>query len=229
MFGRNREETITQPPSIMDVAAIKPRVESLLSSCAVADWSMAHQAEVYHGTLSILQILYGKGSSQERDLRTLVETIGGKTPHNEYHVSESIAAIRGVLATVKAELDAGLIGSLTGIVAGEVLTDLLKLARAVLQEPGDDAKNVGAVLAAAAFEDTIRRFAYRQGIPHDEKLADLLTKLKDSGLLKGAQVGIAQSYLSFRNRALHAKWADLDRSAVNSVLGFTEQFLLENF
>ena len=92
----------------------------------------------------------------------------------------------------------------------------------VLDESGDDAKNVAAVLAAAAFEDTFRRIANKHGVPVGEKLADIITELKKQQLIQGAQVGIAQSYLSFRNRALHAKWSEIDRTAVHSVLAFTE-------
>ena len=213
----------------MNLAAIKPRVDALLASCANRDWSVGHQSEVYHGTLGILQALYGKGSSQERDLRALVETIGAKVPHEDHRVGQAINAIQGVLVSVKADLDAGVIGTLAGVVTADVLTDLVKLSRAVLDEAGDDAKNVGAVLAAAAFEDAIRRCAGLNNLPQEEKLADLLTTLKDSGHLQGAQVGIAQSYLSFRNRALHAKWAEIDRASVNSVLGFTEQFIMQQF
>jgi hypothetical protein len=87
---------------------------------------------------------------------------------------------------------------------------------------------VAAVLAAAAFEDILRRLTEVNGIPHHEKLADVHTALKDVGVLQGAEVGIAQSYLSFRNRSLHAQWSDVDRPSINSVLAFTEQMILKH-
>lgn len=211
----------------MDISAIKPRVDKLLSSCDLNDWSLAHQAEVYQGTVGILQILYGKGSSQEGDLRALVETIGGKVPHDDYRIMKCIGAVKGTLVSITADLDAGLVGSLARIVAGDVLTDFVKLSRAVLETPSDEAKNVGAVLAAAAFEDTIRRLGILSNIPEEEKLADVVVKLKEAGILQGAQVGIAQSYLNFRNRALHADWSGVDRPEVQSVLAFTEQLILQ--
>ena len=109
------------------------------------------------------------------------------------------------------------------------MTDFIKLARAVLEEANNDAKNVAAVLAAAAFEDVIRRLADLRGGKDTEKLADVLIWLKDMGVLQGSEVGIAQSYLSFRNRALHAKWDEVDLPSVKSVLAFTEQIILKNF
>ncbi len=71
--------------------------------------------------------------------------------------------------------------------------------------------------------------AAKEGIAYHERLADILTELKNKGVLQGAMVGVAQSYLSFRNRALHAKWAELDIASVQSALAFTEQLLLQHF
>ena len=90
-------------------------------------------------------------------------------------------------------------------------------------------KDVAAVLTAAAFEDTIRRLSTKYGIADHEKVADILEELKKQGVLQGPQVGIAQSYLSFRNKALHAKWGEVDLSAIESALAFTEQLLLKHF
>jgi hypothetical protein len=62
-----------------------------------------------------------------------------------------------------------------------------------------------------------------------DKLADVITTLKKAGLLVPPQLGIAQSYLNFRNRALHADWEPIDRAGVESVLGFVEQLLIKYF
>jgi nicotinamide mononucleotide adenylyltransferase len=111
-----------------------------------------------------------------------------------------------------------------------VLTDLIQLARTVLNERDDGAKNVAAVLAAAAFEDTIRRMGETfAGVIGKDDLASVLTKLKDAEVMKSPQIGTAQSYLSFRNHALHANWEDVQRESVHSILGFVEQLLLKHF
>jgi hypothetical protein len=110
-----------------------------------------------------------------------------------------------------------------------VLSDLLSVAKAALKEPGDGAKNVAAVLTAAAFEDVLRRLASVRGLPHTEHLQDVVTALKNAGALKGAEVSIAVGYLPFRNKALHANWADVDRPGVHSVAAFAEQLLTMHF
>jgi hypothetical protein len=87
------------------------------------------------------------------------------------------------------QLDSGFLGSLRVTLTGEVLTDFVKLARTTLEQSGDGAKNVAAVLTAAAFEDVIRRLAELKGLPHQEKLADVITELKNVGVLQGTEVG----------------------------------------
>lgn len=88
---------------------------------------------------------------------------------------------------------------------------------------------MAAVLAASAYEDMLRRLATTPGIPHIDKLASVLDELKKNNVLQGTQVTIANGYLSFRNRALHAQWNLVDRASVVTVLGFDEQILLSKF
>jgi hypothetical protein len=115
-------------------------------------------------------------------------------------------------------------------VTSDVLSDFLQLARTALDENSEDAKNVAAVLAAAAYEDTIRRIAKEHaGVIGRDKLDKVITALKDAGLLVSPQLGIAMSYLSFRNHALHAEWDKIDRASVTSVLGFVQELLLKRF
>ncbi len=212
----------------MNISVLKTRVDAL---CVMASQpcGVEQQNALYHGTLGIMLALYGTNSSQEKALRTSIEMLINKeAPSSPFVINNSVAAIGGVLAAIKAELDSGFIGSLRATLTGEVLTDFIKLARMTLEESGDDAKNVTAVLAAAAFEDVLRKLADLKGIDHQEKLADVLTVLKDVGVLQGAEVGIAQSYLSFRNRSLHARWNEVDRPSIESVLAFTEQVILKH-
>jgi len=82
----------------------------------------------------------------------------------------------------------------------------------------------------AAYEDTLRRIARQHaGIIGQDKLENVIGKLKDARLLVAPQLGIASGYLSFRNHALHAQWETIDRAAVQSVLGFVEELLLKHF
>jgi hypothetical protein len=213
----------------MDVEAIKLRLSGLLQE-SQGQPNYELQNRVHQGVLGLLHALYGRDSSRERDLRSALEGIAkAYYPTTGVSVTSSMSLIRGVLQSIQADVESGMLGSLRNAVTGDVLSDLIKLARAVAGDDGEGAKNVAAVLAAAAFEDCLRRLATSTGIPDKDKLADVVTALKEKDVLQGAQVGIAQSYLSFRNRALHAKWAEVDRPEVASVLGFTEALLVKHF
>jgi hypothetical protein len=203
----------------MKISELRLRIDQLLALSA-HDATLDLQNQLYHGTLTILQTIYGSNSAQEIALNTSLENVGGVIGNPGYRQQRSCLAIKGVLLGIKADIDSGLPASLRASASGEVLTDLVRLVKTVLEENGDDAKNVGAVLAAAAFEDTIRKIGDINNIPHTEKLADVLTELKDRKVLQGSQVGIAQSYLGFRNDALHAQWHKIERPGVHSALGF---------
>jgi uncharacterized protein YutE (UPF0331/DUF86 family) len=212
----------------MDISVQMARVDLLLAK-SKEERSLKLLNELHHGALGIMVTLYGPDSSQEKALRTYIEALRSKGhPQSDHTIYGIIDVLRGVLESIKAELDSGFVGSLRATLAGEVLSDFIKLTRATLEESGDGAKNVAAVLAAAAFEDVLRRLADVKGVGHKEKLAEVLMALKDLGVLQGAEVGIAQSYLSFRNRALHAQWNEVDRPAIESALAFTEQLILKH-
>lgn len=185
--------------------------------------------ELVQGTISLLTLIYGPKSQQ---LENFKASLAPSRAEMMRHVEERriIGVAQGALTNLKREIECGLAGNLKQQITGEVLTDFIQLARSVLNEQGDGAKNVAAVLAAAAFEDTIRRMGENlAGITGPDDLSEILKKLKDAGVIQSPQVGIALSYLSFRNHALHANWEKIQREAIHSVLGFVEQLLLKHF
>jgi hypothetical protein len=160
----------------MNISDIKARVDALCTITSECP-TIEQQSALYHGTIGVMHALYGPDSSQERTLQAAVERFGGLRsasagPHSgsPFIVDYSVNAITGVLRAIKAELDSGFLGSLRVTLTGEVLTDFVKLARTTLEQSGDGAKNVAAVLTAAAFENVIRRLAELKGLPHQEKL-----------------------------------------------------------
>ena len=147
----------------MDVSSLCKRVDALLSALNQSP-TIELQNASYHGAISLMQALYGSNSNQEQALSRSIERLSKDLhPANQSIINQSILVIKGTLTSIKAELDSGFIGTLRGRLTGETLTDFIKLARAVLEETNNDAKNVAAVLAAAAFEDVIRRLANLRG------------------------------------------------------------------
>jgi len=211
----------------MDKEALLKRIDELSAiSGARNEGFESRIQEMFHGAVDIMMVLYGPSSIQLQNFLKEEESI------RQHYVGAAGAEYRqqltrGVLKNLKAAIETGIIESLQKTITGEVLSDFLQLARTVFDEKGDNAKNVASVLAAALFEDTLRRIAILNGIHHIEKMQDVITELKNKSLLKGSQVGIANSYLNFRNNALHAQWDKIERESVASVLGFCEQLMLK--
>ena len=206
----------------MNLETIKSRVEALLLTPNVGE----HASEVLTGALTILSAVYGPESHQALILRHASQDLG-KSPHNDYKISMVVV---GALENLRNELNSGLVGSLQKRLTGEVLVDFVQLARAALDQGTVEGKNVAAVLAAAAFEDTIRRMGVSlAGIIGRDDLSDVIEGLKKQAIFVAPQLGIAISYLNFRNRALHAQWDQIEREAVVSLLAFVEQLVLKHF
>jgi hypothetical protein len=217
----------------MDLSTVEARVNELLRRSSqdriVQERNSTLQTALYQGTIGLMQALYGPDSSQEKELHAFIQWVRKVwAPGDEMGIQHCIDVIRGTLISIKAELDTGFIGSLRATLSGEILTDLIKLARTTLEESSDGAKNVASVLTAAAFEDVMRKLSDLKGLPEQERLQDVLIALKDAGVPQRTEVTTAQSYLSFRNHALHARWSEVDRPVVQSALGFTEQIILKH-
>jgi hypothetical protein len=186
-------------------------------------------SEAYQFATSMLTTLYGAESPQVQALRANAEAlISRKEGSPRYMLMYQFAL--GVIENTKREADAGLIVNLRVLVAGELLAELLRLAKDVLGERTEEATNVAAVLIASAFETLIRKMGEEfAGITDRPKLEEVVSALKTADVLRGGQIGTALSYLKFRNDALHADWKKVDRSQVQSCLAFVEELLTKHF
>ena len=89
---------------------------------------------------------------------------------------------------------------------------------------------MAAVLATAALEDSLKRYARANGLDTEEKtMTQVINALKSKGFVSGAQKSLLGAMPKIRNAALHAEWGKISEPEVNSVIGFVEQFLLSNF
>jgi len=203
---------------------------SLGRSLATAP-EFSQASKLLSSAISLTAICYGPDSAQSLGVIDYRDRL---ISADRYKVSlvlgNAIQFTIGALESLLLDLNAGLIGNLQQRIAGEVLGDLIQLAKAALSENTPGTINVAAVLIAASYEDTIRRMGNQlAGITDRRDLEKVLIVLKEKGHLKGAQVGIAQSYLKFRNDALHADWDNIEKESVNSCLSFVEGLLLKHF
>jgi hypothetical protein len=180
--------------------------------------------------VSLLTEVYGPQSPQLIAYNAMLAQIAKSVTNVLALPSYQQQCAQGVIQNVIAEIEAGLTSSLRTQVAGEIFAELVGLGKEVLADDTDPAKNVSAVLIAAAFEDLIRRMGSETaGVEGRPKLEQVIIALKDAGVLKGGEVGTAQSYLKFRNDSLHANWANVEKPVVQSCIAFIEALLVKHF
>jgi hypothetical protein len=214
----------------VDEKVLNDRIEVLLRIPWDHSKMSALSSELLQGATSVMEAVYGTGSTQIQSLSERVAAIERKEGVMMRASLATFEVAKGALKNVKSDLESGLIGSLNRTITGEVLSDFLQLAKAMLDQGDENGKNVAAVLAAAAFEDTIRRMGLTFcGILTRDDLEGIVVALKSKGILVGSQFGTVQAQLQFRNDALHADWAKVDVVGVRTVLQLIQELLLKHF
>jgi hypothetical protein len=210
----------------LSLARINRLVNDLASNSE--SWRVGN---IYIGIINLAATLYGKDSPVLLAIRTIWDQMMARPMRNEYEHRDIYKLLlehfRGILHTMKNDVESGLIGSLEARLQGEIFADFVTSAKAALDE---GQKDVAAVLACAAFEDAIKRYADHVGvIPSEEGLQPTINQLKSKGVIGGAQKGIVDSFVRVRNAAMHANWEKIHPEDVRGVIGFVEQFLLTRF
>lgn len=138
-----------------------------------------------------------------------------------------VKVLQGIFASAREDFRGGYVFDVDLRVSGEVFGDFVAMAKRALS---DGYKDVAAVLACAALEDALKRYALVNGLVIDEgTMAEVVNALKAKGLVSGAQKSLLDTMPKIRNFAMHASWDKITAPDVSSVIGFVEQFLLSNF
>ncbi len=164
----------------MDLHALQSQIDTLIALKDQGNDPIAHANEMVTGTMSLLSAVYGPESAQVQVLTdTDREFRNSKLFNYQHNMGLLTRAVEGMLSNLKRELNGGFVGSLQKRLTSAVLTDLVQLSRVVLDQSGDNAKNVAAVLAAAVFEDTIRRIGSTfVGVMGKDNLSGIIDALK---------------------------------------------------
>jgi hypothetical protein len=172
--------------------------------------------------LNLLQGVFGENPPHAIRFKRELDSI-------EYnYVDETkLDAIRGIFLGAKSDFDGGYIFNVEAALTGEVFGDFVTAAKAALTEGHH---TVAAVLASAALEDALKRYATINGLDVAGKsMQEVVNALKSKGLVSGAQKSLLDSMPKVRDYAMHAEWSKITPQDAGSVIGFVEQFLLANF
>ncbi len=133
----------------------------------------------------------------------------------------------GLFLAAKDDYEKGFFKNMQYSISSEIFTDLIVLAKECLE---NNNLNGAAILAAVALEDTLKKFAELKGLNAENKDLDgVVGLLKSHGLLEGAEAKLIAPYIKVRNQAVHAEWEKIQESAVGSMIGYVENFLLSKF
>jgi hypothetical protein len=183
--------------------------------------------EVYTGTIGIASQIWGANSTQVDAIKQLREDMQASNWSTHVKADNVIQQCKGILRSIASDIRAGRLGSIRLEYQGQVFADFINVAKAALAE---GTKDVAAVLAAAALEDTLKRYGQVKGLDVEDKdLATVVNALKSAGLLSATQGALLKGMVPFRNKALHAEWTKIDTAEVQGILAFVEEFLVKQF
>jgi hypothetical protein len=91
-------------------------------------------------------------------------------------------------------------------------------------------KDVAAVLASAALEDALKKYASLKELDvSNRSMQEVVSALKSKGLVLGAQKSLLDTMPKLRDYAMHANWEKLTDADVSSIIGYVEKFISTNF
>lgn len=212
----------------MKKEVILERISSLLKLNSNEQREIPMQAyQLYMGCVTIVSQLYGPTSVQMQALKEEKARLMGRDANEYTKNSILINELHGLLKNVTDEVTAGLVKSVQDEAKGEIYADFIALAKRALDE---NSKDVAAVLASAALEDALKRYAESQNLePMDKDMSEVISLLKGNQLLQKPEAKVVQAYVTLRNKALHAEWDKINSPEVSSMIGFVENFVLTHF
>ncbi len=169
--------------------------------------------------------------------RAAIQSVFGKDSPHDLNFSEAyqkcrgykeeIDALQGIFLAAKRDVLGGYVFNAEKIISGELFGDFVVMAKSALDQGH---KDVAAVLACAALEDALKRYARLNELDIDDKdMQSVVNALKSKGLVTGAQKSLLDSMPKIRDYAMHANWVKIKPEDVAAVIGFVEHFLMNNF
>ena len=155
------------------------------------DWQ-----EWSNGVINLFKVCFGELSDYYKNFRRIYD-------HFNYTKSFLDSGI-GIFLSAKEDYDNNFYESLEKQISGEIFGNFVVLARSALSE---QFKDVAAVLASAALEDALKKYALKNGLDvNDKGMQEVVNALKTKGLVNGAQKSLLDTMPKIRDYAMHANW-----------------------
>jgi hypothetical protein len=180
--------------------------------------------EFKNASLSFITNLYGNKHPYYEGFKNDCDR---STP---YHTK----AGRGILSSIKTEIQDGWLNTLRGLVSAEIFVDFIEMAEHLLNE---NYKDAAAVMIGSVLEEHLRQLCIKNGVPASEikgsksvpKKADLLnSELVKVGVYSLLDQKNVTAWLDLRNKAAHGKYSEYTKEQVSLMLQSIMDFITRN-
>ncbi|MCZ4696460.1 hypothetical protein DWB61_17550 [Ancylomarina euxinus] len=179
-------------------------------------------SELRVSSLSFILSLYGENHPYYKDFNQNVDRA-------EFSNTEEG---RGILKSIKNEIDNGWLTSIKGLVSAEIFSDFIEMAGHLLKE---NYKDPAAVMIGSVLEEHLRQLCNKKNIPTENpnsgrpKKADLLnSELANGGVYNKLDQKNVTAWLDLRNKAAHGKYSEYNQQQVEFMMQTVTEFMTRN-
>jgi len=173
----------------------------------------------------LLLKLYGENSQHYKNFDKATSIKNFYVIHSNWH--GHISQLQGIALTVRHDIENDLLGSIKGLLQAEIFANFLEIGEHLLSEGYKDA---AAVTIGAVLEDGLRELCKKNGIdtikPNGAPLTiePLNSELAKCGVYSKLVQKQITSWAHIRNKAAHGQYEEYERSQVEMMLLFVQNF-----
>lgn len=139
------------------------------------------------------------------------------------NTTDRVMNVASMLRSLLADVDRGLVGTITNKIRAETFDDFLDHA---VEYRKEGRKEEAGVIAGVVFEDTVRKiYATNIGDSTGKPLEDVINELKKRDVITDEEKTQAQTPKLVRTRATHANWREFTLDGVDDTIKATKAFI----
>lgn len=218
---------IQQGLMLSQIDAVLVLYETIRVQSTKRDLSDIHYVEIHKlitSARAAITRITGSASSYTRQMEEILNRERG-------YDSLKAGMIMGVVASLKADIEAGYLQSLSELIHGELFADFLDMAAHLLDE---GYKDPAAVVAGSALEAHLRQLCNKNCIPTEmitssgprSKKADLInSELTGASVYTKLDQKNVTAWLDLRNKAAHGKYGEYAKEQVVIMIAGVRDFI----
>ena len=149
-------------------------------------------------------------------------------------VPDSVQNGKGILNSIKTEIERGWLVTIKGLVAAEIFTDFIETAEYLLTQ---NYKDAAAVIIGSTLEEHLRQLCRKNGIDVEDerngkkspkKAESMNTDLTKNNIYSILDQKNVTAWLDLRNKAAHGKYNDYSKEQVELMISAIQDFMSRN-